>query len=61
MSETLDWARTLMILGIQNVDAEQAAATIQILLKYQSDIAKALKEFSTEGSVLKKGAAPARG
>jgi MoxR-like ATPase len=61
VSETLDWARTLMILGIQNVDAEQAAATIQILLKYQSDIAKALKEFSTEGSVLKKGAAPARG
>ena len=61
VSETLDWARTLMLLGIQNVDAEQAAATVQILLKYQSDIAKALKEFSSDGSVLKKGGAPARG
>src|SRR5205814_2368695 len=61
VSETLDWARTLMILGVKNVDAEQAAATVQILLKYQSDITKALKEFSSDGSVLKKGAAPARG
>src|SRR5437016_7727739 len=61
VSETLDWARTLMLLGIQNVDAEQAASTVQILLKYQSDITKALKEFSSDGSVLKKGGAPARG
>ena len=61
VSETLDWARTLLLLGIQNVDAEQASATVQILLKYQSDITKALKEFQSEGSVLKKGAAPARG
>ena len=61
VSETLDWARTLMLLGIQNVDAEQASATVQILLKYQSDITKALKEFQSEGGVLKKGEAPARG
>ena len=27
VSETLDWARTLMLLGIENVDAETAAAT----------------------------------
>src|SRR5262252_8424427 len=44
VSETLDWARTLLLLGIQNVDAEQASATAHILLKYQSDITKALKE-----------------
>src|SRR5207249_6967803 len=61
VSETLDWARTLMLLGIEHVDADTAAATVQILLKYQSDITKALKEFQSEGSVLKKGAAPARG
>ena len=61
VSETLDWARTLMLLGIQNVDAEQAAATVQILLKYQSDITKALKEFQSEGGVLKKGEAATRG
>jgi MoxR-like ATPase len=61
VSETLDWARTLMLLGVQNVDAEQATATVNILLKYQSDIAKAVKEFQSEGSTWKKGGTPARG
>jgi MoxR-like ATPase len=45
VSETLDWARTLMLLGIQHVDAEVATQTANILLKYQSDITKAVKEF----------------
>jgi MoxR-like ATPase len=49
VSETLDWARTLVLLGIQNIDAEQAKETLHILLKYQSDIAKATKELSTNG------------
>lgn len=48
VSETLDWANTLMLLGIENVDAETAADTVNILLKYQSDIAKARKEFSQD-------------
>jgi MoxR-like ATPase len=48
VSETLDWARTLLLLGVEHVDAEVAASTANILLKYQSDIAKAVKEFSTE-------------
>jgi MoxR-like ATPase len=49
VSETLDWARTLMILGVEHVDAETAAGTVNILLKYQSDIGKALKELASEG------------
>jgi len=49
VSETLDWARTLVLLGVQHVDAQQAAETVNILLKYQSDIGKALKEFATDG------------
>jgi MoxR-like ATPase len=49
VSETLDWARTLMLLGVEHVDAQQATETINILLKYQSDITKALKEFATDG------------
>lgn len=48
VSETLDWARTLVLLGVQEVDAETAASTISILLKYQSDIAKAVKELTAE-------------
>jgi MoxR-like ATPase len=46
VSETLDWARTLVLLGIENIDAEQAKDTLHILLKYQSDITKAEKELS---------------
>jgi MoxR-like ATPase len=48
VSETLDWARTLVLLGINNIDAEQAKETLHILLKYQSDIAKAAKELSVD-------------
>jgi MoxR-like ATPase len=46
VSETLDWARTLVLLGIQSIDADQAKETLNILLKYQSDIAKASKELT---------------
>lgn len=47
VSETLDWARTLVLLGIGDVDAETATATLNVLLKYQSDIDKAAKELFT--------------
>src|SRR5688572_7524640 len=50
VSETIDWARTLVLLGIENIDAEQAKETLHILLKYQSDITKATKELSTNGA-----------
>jgi MoxR-like ATPase len=46
ISETLDWARTLLLLGLEGIDADQAKATLHILLKYQSDIAKATKELT---------------
>ncbi len=48
VSETLDWARTLVLLGIENIDADQAKETLHILLKYQTDIAKAGKELSAQ-------------
>jgi MoxR-like ATPase len=47
VSETLDWARTLVLLGINDIDAETATSTLNILLKYQSDIDKAAKELSS--------------
>ncbi len=46
VSETLDWARTLLLLGIDDVDAETAKSTLNILLKYQSDILRAGKELT---------------
>ena len=50
VSETLDWARTLLLLGVDNIDADRAKETLHILLKYQSDIAKATKELSVNGA-----------
>ena len=49
VSETLDWARTLMILNIDVIDEQIVKDTLNILLKYQTDIAKAAKELSVDG------------
>ena len=46
VSETLDWARTLVLLGKDTIDEQTYKETLHILLKYQSDIVKAAKEFS---------------
>jgi len=54
VSETLDWARTLMLLGVEKIDADVATETVNILLKYQTDIAKATKELNTESSSVRK-------
>ena len=51
VSETLDWAKTLVLLGVETIDEDTAASTINILLKYQSDINKAIKELSTTAGV----------
>ncbi|MEP1124378.1 MAG: MoxR family ATPase [Ilumatobacter sp.] len=48
VSETLDWARTLMLLNIETIDEQIAKDTLNILLKYQTDIAKAAKELSID-------------
>ena len=45
VSETLDWARTLVLLGVEDVGAELVRETLYVLLKHQSDIAKATKEL----------------
>jgi MoxR-like ATPase len=46
VSETIDWARTLVVLGVTSIDAEAARDTLHILLKYQSDIERAAKELA---------------
>jgi MoxR-like ATPase len=48
VSETLDWARTLVLLNVESIDAATAKETLHILLKYQTDIAKAAKELAVE-------------
>ncbi len=40
VSETLDWARTLLVLGRHDVSREDITATLNLLLKYSGDIDK---------------------
>ncbi len=48
VSETIDWARTLLLLNLDSIDEKVAKETLHILLKYQTDIAKATKELTVE-------------
>lgn len=45
VSETIDWARTLLLLGATDIDATVLADSLPILLKYQTDVELALAEL----------------
>jgi MoxR-like ATPase len=45
ISETIDWARTLVHLGVERVTPEVVGGTLHVLLKYQRDIERANKEL----------------
>ena len=42
ISETIDWARTLAVLGVNDLTAETLAATANVVVKYDRDLRKAL-------------------
>ena len=48
ISETLDWARTLLILGIDHLDTQVTMDTLSLLLKYQQDIEKVRNDLIVE-------------
>src|SRR5215204_5532875 len=48
VSETLDWARTLLLLNLDSIDEKVAKDTLHVLLKYQTDIAKTAKELTVD-------------
>ncbi len=50
ISETIDWARTLLILGREELTPEVVGETLHVLLKYESDLAKARKELVAPGT-----------
>ena len=55
ISETIDWARTLVFLGRNEITPEVLGDTLHVLLKYQSDIAKTRKELGVDApAVIKK-------
>jgi MoxR-like ATPase len=47
ISETLDWARTLVHLEIDRLDPDIVADTLHLLLKHERDIARARSELAT--------------
>ncbi len=49
VSETLDWARTLVVMGVDTLDADVTESTLHVLLKHRADIAAAARELKTAG------------
>ncbi|HPS57259.1 MAG TPA: MoxR family ATPase [Spirochaetota bacterium] len=47
ISETLDWAKALVLLGYQDLDPKIATETLNFILKYEKDIEMAIKESKT--------------
>jgi MoxR-like ATPase len=41
ISETIDWARTLSVLGVDELGAEVLASTLNVVVKYERDLTKA--------------------
>jgi MoxR-like ATPase len=48
VSESIDWARTLLALGVEDLDDAATASTLNVLLKYQTDIERTAKELSLD-------------
>jgi MoxR-like ATPase len=45
VAETIDWARTLLALGMDTLDDDTVRATLGVVLKHQSDTVKAASEL----------------
>lgn len=46
ISETLDWARSLVLLNAATLDAGFVSATLNVVLKYETDVARARDHLS---------------
>jgi MoxR-like ATPase len=46
VSETLDWARTLLLVGVDDIDEAVLTETMNVLLKYASDITRAATKLA---------------
>lgn len=50
VSETLDWARTLVAMGAKELSDDVVDETLSVVLKHQDDITKATRSLSTAAS-----------
>ncbi|GLZ06763.1 hypothetical protein Acsp03_42290 [Actinomadura sp. NBRC 104412] len=49
IAETVDWARTLLALGLDELDEDAVARTLGVVLKHASDQERAVKELGLRG------------
>lgn len=49
VGESIDWARTLLALGLEKLDAGAAVGTLPVVLKHQPDIEKAAADLGEPG------------
>jgi MoxR-like ATPase len=47
VSETIDWARALLLLHVSDLEPEMVRTTLSLLLKYESDIVSANRQLET--------------
>jgi len=50
IAESIDWARTLLALGLDTVDEETLQRTLGVVLKHASDQARAVKELGLDAA-----------
>jgi MoxR-like ATPase len=50
ISETLDWARALVTLNADSIDEKTLSNTLTVLLKYETDVAKAKRMMGNDSS-----------
>ncbi len=51
ISETIDWARTLLALGADHLDAKVVEETLGVILKHQDDIVRARAGLDLDGAL----------
>ncbi|MGI9327019.1 MAG: AAA family ATPase [Pseudomonadales bacterium] len=61
ISETIDWARTLVLLHAEALDPELVRNTLNVILKFQEDIENVGPEITTLTSHAVKGPLPGKG
>ena len=54
ISETIDWARTLLLLNSETLDPDMVRDTLNVILKFQEDIDNVSVELTTLTSNAKK-------
>jgi MoxR-like ATPase len=48
VSESIDWARTLLALGVERLDTGAVTDTLHVLLKYQADVEKVAASLAVD-------------